>query len=354
MKRLLVVAAIVVIAVPALAGSDILPIDGVGYLSYNVQTGKVTPVETLPRDLGAPLWIVDYSYTSYFWSASPGTGDASIDWGDVDGSRAFGGFGFAEFTNSQSGSGDLWAAILMYEEENGHNSSGRVYTVGYLIANIPGSTHPPDEYWGYIWGVEPVETFVLDGSDLDGDGLGDFGYFQFFSGRDPGCLHGPALCGDLGLDPNNLPPECPGVEDVFEYFVNASWNLDPNNLDPNNIQPSFVGTYWFGGGPHSFSQFYFALYAPVCPNRGDSGYYCEADIAGEEGPDCVVGLADLAQLLGNYGCGSPSDPNCVATLMMGDVEPYDPWWPGDGDVDLADLALMLAQYGDDCNWPPLP
>jgi hypothetical protein len=350
MKRLLVVAAIAVIAAPALAGSEILPIDGVGYLSYNVQTGKVTPVEALPRDLGAPIWITDYSLTTYFWGAEPFLGEAGHEWADVDGSRPFGGFGFTEFTNSQSTTGDLWAVICMYEEENGWDSSGRVYVVGYLINNIPGSTHPPDEYWGYIWGVEPVDDFVLAGSDMDGDGLGDFGYFQFFSGRDAGCLHGPAIAGALGLDPNNLPPECPGVEDAFDLFADVSWNSGPNNIDPNNLGTP-VGTMWFGGLPLTFSQFYFALYAPVCPNRGDSGYYCEADIAGEEGPDCIVGLADLAQLLGNYGCGTPTDPNCVATLMMGDVEPYDPWWPGDGDVDLADLALLLAQYGDDCNWP---
>lgn len=343
MKRLLVVAAIVVIAAPALAGSDILPIDGVGYLSYNVQTGKVTPVETLPRDLGAPIWITDYSYTSYFWSEDPWAGEGSIDWGDVDGGRPFGGFGFTEFTNSQAAAGDLWAVILMYEEENGWDSSGRVYTVGYLIANIPGSTHPLNEYWGYQWGVEPADPFVLDGSDLDGDGLGDFGYFQFFSGKTPNSLHGPGICGLLGLDPNNLPPECPGVEDAFELFTNASWNDDFNNIDPNNIEPDFVGTMWFGGGPQLFSQFYFALYAPQCPNRGDSGKYCEADIDGSF--DCIVGLGDLAQLLGNYGC------TAGCGLLDGDVDPYDPWFPGDGDVDLADLAELLSQYGDDCNWP---
>jgi hypothetical protein len=32
--------------------------------------------------------------------------------------------------------------------------------------------------------------------------------------------------------------------------------------------------------------------------------------------------------------------------MMGDVNPPP---NGDGDVDLSDLALLLAQYGDDCN-----
>jgi hypothetical protein len=100
-----------------------------------------------------------------------------------------------------------------------------------------------------------------------------------------------------------------------------------------------VGTYSFGGDP--FAQFYMELFAPGCPNRGDSGQYCEADIDGTF--DCVVSLSDLAQLLANYGCTT----GC--TRMMGDVNPYDRWFPGDGDVDIADLAELLGQYGDDCN-----
>jgi hypothetical protein len=339
MKRFFVIAAIAVIAAPALASSEILPIDGVGYLSYNVATGQVTPADMQTRRLGPPLWITDYSYSNYFWGALPFSGEAGLDWADVA-AGGFGGIGFTEFTNSQAADGDLYAIICLYLEENGGNSTGREYVAGYLIANIPGSTHGPTEYWGYIWGVELADPVILDGSDMDGDGLVDWGYFQFFSGQTPACAHGPAIEGLL--DPNAFPPECPGVEDAFDYFVNASWNGDPNAIDPNNISASFVGTYWFGGPP-VFSQFYFALYAPVCPNRGDAGRYCEADIDGSY--DCIVSLADLAQLLGNYGMTTG------ATLMDGDVDPYDEWWPGDGDIDLADLAELLSQYGDDCNWP---
>ena len=343
MKRFALVITAILAATPLLGDLEILSIDGVDYLSYNMQTGKVTPVGMHTRNLGPPLWITDYSHPNYFWGAEPFLGEASLDWADVSGDRAFGGFGFSDFTNSQASSGDLYAVICLYEEENGWDSAGRVYVVGYLIDNIPGSRHPSNEIWGYIWAVEVAEPFVLDGSDLDGDGLGDFGYFQFFSGRDPGCLHGPGLCGWLGLDPNNLPPECPGVEDAFDLFANPSWNNGPNNVDPNNIEPAFVGTMWFGGLPLTFAQFYFALYAPGCPYPGDSGRYCQADIDGSY--DCVVGLADLSQLLAHFGMTTG------ATLMDGDVDPYDPTWPGDDDVDLADLTELLSQYGDDCNWP---
>jgi hypothetical protein len=358
MKRLLVVAAIVVIAVPALAGSEILPINGTdGYLKFDVATGTVTPITGQTRDVGPPVWEAGSEYVNYFWGAECFTGEASVEWADLTIGQGIGGFGFSEYTNSQAVDGDLYAIFLFYEEENGHNSVGRVYTAGYLIANIPGSTHPNTEYWGYIWAVELADVFVLDGSDLDGDGLGDWGYFSFFSGQTPDSgtyhtKHGPGIAGLLMGDPNTglhpLPPLATGAEDAFDYFVDPDYNVDEGaSIDPNNLS-GYVGTYWFGGPP-VFSQWHFSLYARVCPNRGDSGYYCEADIDGSY--DCIVGLGDLAQLLSNYGCQSDPNGPDVCTLMMGDIDPYDPWFPGDGDVDLADLALLLAQYGDDCNWP---
>jgi hypothetical protein len=212
-----------------------------------------------------------------------------------------------------------------------------VLAAAYVINNIPGSTHPPNEYWGYIWGVDLGTPFVLDGNDLDADGLVDWGYFQFFSGRTPGCLHGPAIY--AWFDPNIIPPECPGIEWPFDLFVNPNWNNGPENFDPNNIEPFFVSTY----SGQWFVQIYFELYAPQCPNRGDAGRYCQADIDGSF--DCIVGLSDLAVLLSNYGMTTG------ATWREGDVDPYDPYSPGDGDVDQGDLAELLMQYGDDCNGP---
>ena len=47
---------------------------------------------------------------------------------------------------------------------------------------------------------------------------------------------------------------------------------------------------------------------------------------------------DLAQLLANYGATSG------ATYAMGDIEPIE----GDGDIELSDLAALLAVYGTTC------
>ena len=59
-------------------------------------------------------------------------------------------------------------------------------------------------------------------------------------------------------------------------------------------------------------------------------------LPGDLDGDDDVDLADLAQLLANYGTTSG------ATYHDGDLD-------GDGDVDLADLAALLAVYGVDCS-----
>jgi len=95
-----------------------------------------------------------------------------------------------------------------------------------------------------------------------------------------------------------------------------------------------------------------------CPNPGDSGWFCTADIWPNDGDghwdysvdgDCVVSLADLARCLSNYGRTS----GCTHEDCDVYPENHDGRWEdgvdGDGCVDLADLAQMLTQYGDDCN-----
>ena len=325
MKRTLLCAAILIIAAPALASQEILPISGMGYLSYDVASGKVIPEPGL-RGFGPTIWAAT-QMSGYF--AGMELGELILDWGDIEGPEGIGGIGFTEYTNSQADDGDAWAYIMIYANENGWNSTGRIALAGFLIENIPTSTHPPNEYWGYIWEVKTETPFILDGEDLDLDGLVDFGYAQWFVWPTPDALMGPSAAGD----PNCDPPTSPGIEDAADFFIDPNLFTDPNLIEGYN------GTYFFAGDP--FFQFYFELFAPACQNAGESGNYCSADIDGSF--DCVVGLRDLAQLLSNYGT------LWGATLLDGDIEPYGPWFPGDGDVDVADLAELLSQYGDDCN-----
>ncbi len=73
---------------------------------------------------------------------------------------------------------------------------------------------------------------------------------------------------------------------------------------------------------------------PDYPNVVDMGAY-EFGVFGDLDGDCDVDLADLAELLGQYGEISGM------TYEDGDLD-------GDGDVDLADLAALLGVYGDVC------
>jgi hypothetical protein len=351
MKRLIIVAAIAVIAAPAFAGSDVFPIDGVKYMNYNAATGEMTQATPETRRVGATIWGVGEPIgLGYFWGQSYDTGDAGGDWGDIAIGSVVGGMEFSSFMNSMDQDGDVWVLILYYEEDNGFGDAGKVYTAGIIIDNVPANNHGPSQYWGYIWRVEldSANPIILDGSDLDGDGLGDFGYWMFCSGRTPGGLHGPGIWDRALVDPNALPPEAPGVEDAIDAYADPNYNTGvlAANIDPNNVNAAYTGSGTF---TNAWGQVHQVLFAPVCPNRGDAGRYCQGDIAVP--PDCIVGLADLGALLSNYGCTSDPNGPDVCTLAMGDIDPYDEWFPGDGDVDLSDLGEMLFQYGDDCNWP---
>jgi hypothetical protein len=65
---------------------------------------------------------------------------------------------------------------------------------------------------------------------------------------------------------------------------------------------------------------------------GDHSLGLKGCILGDVDGDGAVDLADLTQLLANYGTTEG------ATYEDGDLD-------GDGDVDLSDLATLLAHYG---------
>jgi hypothetical protein len=329
MKRLLIVAAIAVIVAPAFAGSDLLPITGNnGVMHYDVATGTVTPITEQTRRVGATLWAATES-TGYF------TGrvlhDCLLDWGDIANNVTIGTLGFSEFTNSQATAGHNTVIIAVYANDNGWGDTRKNLIAGFQVANIPGSTRPANEYWGWNWRVTAATPFVISGIDLDGDTLTDFSYIQYYKTiRTTGAKMGPSIAGTA--DPNVIPPSCPGIEISWDRYPNPDLDNEPN------MDTKYLGTYWFG--PTLFGQFFWEMVAPGCPNAGAHMKYCAADIGNF---NCMVDLSDLAQLLAHYGSGT--------TYSEGDIFPPDDFFPGDGVIDLQDLAEMLGQYGDDCRWP---
>jgi hypothetical protein len=339
MKRLVIVAAICVMAAPAIASPDLLPYSGIaGTYNYDLATGEQTPVSG-ERVLGPHIW--GPTSPSGWFAGDMGVTHVWLDWGDLGNlGYTVGGFGWGYATNANQGSVDL--ILCFYGDDNGWNTPGRDLIAAFSFTGLNGTITPADRtlFWGWRYRAELVTSFVMSSNDLDGDGLGDFSYTYWFDhpgleSPEAGPIVGPLIAGDPNVD------NAPGMEDAFDIFNEPNYVPMPGYIDPNLT--NYQGSYWYGGPPNPYAQFYMELFAAGCPNRGDSGRYCEADIDGSL--DCVISLSDLAQLLGNYGCTT----GC--TKMMGDVDPYDRWFPGDGVIGLGDLAELLGQYGDNCNWP---
>ena len=325
MKRLLIVAAIGLIAAPAFAGPDVLPVTGMRDAIYNMATGEVT-APTGNERYGASVWASTQRTGYFFGQQSDGEGITTLDWGDIAGPQAIGGFAISYSTDVELPN-TIDCVVMFFADENGFNSVDRTYLAGFDITELP-TADPAGAWNGWTVTLDldaNFASFTIDGADLDTDGLMDFGYTYWFHNLTPTTENatGPTMAGD----PNAIPQTAPGIENVFDYFT-----------DPN--LENYEATYWFGGTP--YAQFYMELFdhegndpVPSCPNPGASGNYCTADIDGSA--DCIVDLADLAQLLANYGMTSGAEPG------DGDID------GDDGDVDLADLAALLGQYGDDCN-----
>jgi len=345
MKRFLALAAL--LAAPVFADGSLLPVHQINRINYDLATGEITRTDTGTR---GPIAVWDASNTTGFFTGRLET-QCIMDWGDmVTPSPTITQFIIGYATDSST---PITIDTIFWDDENGGNSVGRTGIIAYRITGLPGGSGGFGFYSGWIvtLTLAPAGQFGFNAADLDADGLGDFGYS--FSYRDIGDgmggaagfeRHGPLI---VAPDPNEIPSPSPGAENVFDRFSD-----DPNNPPgPNDLRlPQnmlFDGSFWFGGVP--FAQFYMTLCTdangggnvPACNQPGCEG----ADIDPAPGlpfggGDCVVGLADLAVLLGNFGTLSG------AVYGDGDIEPPA---AGDGDVDLGDLAIMLAAFGTNCN-----
>ncbi len=159
---------------------------------------------------------------------------------------------------------------------------------------------------------------------------------------------GPSPCGELGSDV------------WFRYEADCQGSVKVSTCTPartfDTVLAAYAGTACVGGLRACNDD---DLSDPNCGLEGStvrlpvewySQYLIQAGgSAGEQGDgelviaccegdfdaDGVIGLADLASLLGEYG--TECDPGPCDT----DID-------GDGDVDLADLAALLNDYGTTC------
>jgi hypothetical protein len=318
MKHCVLILVAGLVVAPVLADSGPLSVRGVRHASYDLIDGQIMPDGVQTR-FGDMVWGTTRRSGTYVPAIFV------LDWGDISDGQIIGGFSFAYATDLVLPE-RLTTVLWFYAEENGCDTPDPVPLAGFWVSDLP--TGDPDgtfNSWTITIDLEPdLLFFTITGSDLDGDDLTDFGYSYWFTDHTPGAVIGPLIA---DADPNDDPFPAPGIED--------GWWIGPNCV----MSP-------YGGDP--FAQTYLLLYGPDandgdCASPGASGKWCSADIdSGGYPGDCIVDLADLAQLLSNYGMTSG------ATWGDGDVDPLQPDG-GDGDVDLGDLAELLSQYGDDCN-----
>ena len=180
--------------------------------------------------------------------------------------------------------------------------------------------------------------------------------YPTYNGQHGGALYSYAYGGEVNVDNtimwNNLPQE---ISAVYEYgFVDVLVGYSDVQGGQDAVETSSNNQlFWLDGNIDADPLFvdpsagdYSLLETSPCIDAGDPNSYPDPDgtvsdigavyfdqgIVGDLDGDGQVDLSDLAQLLAHYGTTSGALPE------EGDLD-------GDGDVDLSDLAALLANYG---------
>src|SRR5262249_16191234 len=135
-----------------------------------------------PRDPGGVIWD-NTALTAYFTDSQ---NLEKLDWGDVSAGTAgsITSFVFAYATNAYTPdveNGTVELGLYFYQNENGHNTPGSIPVGIFDFTGLPGTDLSAGPCTSTAWITTvvlggDVPAFSLSSSDLDGDGLGDFGY----------------------------------------------------------------------------------------------------------------------------------------------------------------------------------
>jgi hypothetical protein len=332
MKRFFLLSQWAFLAAPLLADSGLLRVSEVRRVDYhfNRATGELRR-SAGPALRAAVCWD-STQWSGYFVSFSPR--EVTLDWGDADNATCLSavtgfqiGYAAKDLPDDQTE-----IDILFYASDNGFGEMNRELVAALRLTGLPDGTSP-GVAMGWIANFTVTPPIDLTSDDLDHDDQGDFSYTYNMHNAPADGLAGPLL----SADPNTALSM--GAENAFDlYSQYPDVLIEPNDFLIPDVNAQYDGTFWFGGGP--YAQWHMQLSAgdPNAPGCGHPD--CDAaDIEPSGGGDCDVDLSDLAVLLAHFGATSG------ATRDDGDVE------GADGDVDLADLATMLGAYGAHCQAP---
>jgi hypothetical protein len=318
---------------PLFADANLLRPSEVRRVDYRLDqsTGTLTRVAA-PSLRAAVCW--DSTRASGYFS-SFAADQIPLDWGDADNATCL-----AAVTGFQIGyaattlPGDQTDIdLVFYAADNGFGDGRRRVAATLRLTGLPDGTTPL-LYMGWIASFTVTPPIDLSSPDFDDDGLGDFSYTYNMRNVPADGLAGPLL----SADPNTALSI--GAENAFDLFTHdPNAIIEPNEFLFADVNTVYDGTFWFNSPP--YAQWHFQLSAGDPNAPGCDHPSCAAADIEPPGGDCDVDLADLATLLANFGATGG------ATREQGDLE------GADGDVDLSDLALLLSAYGADCRPPGL-
>ena len=201
-------------------------------------------------------------------------------------------------------------------------------TDGYDYLSLPGSNGDILEITGLNTQRDSTRLFRCDTVTLATNGYPPFSWIN--QPTDTPTSGEPVNLTATAGDPD-------GTVESVQFFYrhssdNRSWNLW-NSIFSDNTAP-WCAAFSFPDGC-GYYEFY-SVATDNVSNVEDAPLYADVSITrvllGDLDYDGDVDLADLAQLLGNYGTTSG------ATYDMGDLD-------GDEDIDQSDLVILLTNYG---------
>lgn len=170
-----------------------------------------------------------------------------LDWGDVATGTVVNGFQLAYATDSTV---PIDIIVAFYDSENGVNTPGAEVLFVMEFLDLEGSASGLFEAFAYDIDLEGGGEFTIDGADLDGDGLSDFGYGYHTTSGGLGTATGPLLSSPEGLGSG---VGAPGIEDFYDRYAPLGKHAGSAYVSTVDVSPA-------GGNP--FTQYHMILYTP--------------------------------------------------------------------------------------------
>lgn len=368
MRRLLLAAgAVSVLTAFAMASDETVyqTAKGLGHIKVDLATGQRTFVTGNEGRIPNLVWDCTTS-TGYFTSA---VDRERLDWGDIatgiGTSVNYYRFGYcSQSWTPDANNGNVNVQTSFYISENGSKTPMPPSTATFIltITGLPGSTDPNlATNVANCWTVDidlaaacagdpnfPCSLGLGAATDLDADGLGDFGYGYYVSAAGP-TRGGTAPAAGPIIQLPTAPVGAPGadINRYDRYNPPGKWNLG-NAGWVATIRATGTAQ---GVGDYGLYQYYLQLFGCVAGDSDGDGTcndvdncptVANADQADSDGDGVGDACDQCPAVFGDPPTGCPAS-SCPAPTTPTECGCADN--TNDGKVDLGDLAGLLGVYG---------